>query len=484
MASARVILLVVDQPAHRVLFNRALNPTPHHLVFTTDGEDAFDRYPEVKPNLVISHLYSPRLDGGLLCQLIRQRLGGTSVPYVLIGDQECESEGLRRATEVEADLFLTLPMGEADLRAQLEVLLEYGRSTTDIRARPLVEIDAELDTNAGSSMETMTGEPFSQVDDASTEAVPFDTTIDTHDLTELPPETNDVDTVISHDNPFFDSGGGAQISGDGALPDDPVTQVAIEAPEFGPTTAQPVLNGPVPRSPSHIDPLEEPRINTHPGPGPSKNPATASRLIAEVPRERTPTGDSGERLPPAPGNRRGLDESQLGKRLAKRVRAMYRLLEDADFYQLLDLPRDASYDRIRRSYYELSLEFHPDRFFLLRSGDLKEKIYAIYRRVAEAFQVLGDERTRQEYDHTLQDAGDEDAAASAEDAAARPSTALGVVGQTDSGQRYIELASAAFESGDYNHARLLLMLAQACERENPSLEAGLQKVIRSIESSI
>ena len=51
-----VLLVVVDDPAHRALFNRYLANTPHHLIFSRDGEDGFDRFSEVKPDLVIAHV--------------------------------------------------------------------------------------------------------------------------------------------------------------------------------------------------------------------------------------------------------------------------------------------------------------------------------------------------------------------------------------------------------------------------------------------
>ena len=55
-----VLLIVVDKPEQRALFNKHLKTTPHSLIFATDGEDGFDRYTEVKPDLVIAHVNAAR----------------------------------------------------------------------------------------------------------------------------------------------------------------------------------------------------------------------------------------------------------------------------------------------------------------------------------------------------------------------------------------------------------------------------------------
>ena len=464
MDTARVLLIVVETPAQRAQLNRLLGSTPHHLVYAADGEDAYDRFHEIKPHLVIAHVEAPRLDGGRLCQLVRQRLGGSATPFLLVGAPESEADGHRRAVEVEADGFVTFPLTDAMVSMQIEPLLDRGRSTTDVKARPLApdSVRSETDDIEGPvRVEGDTEESPSLLGSALEPS--FDSTTDASPASHGRAEAVDIDTVVSYNNPFFeaDPSPNVQIGGGG---EEPVTHVAIEAPMLDSPEPLGVLSDAVrPR----IDPLEEPPISGIAALGPERPSTAKSRLIEEVPRERTPTGDSGERSTPGPMLRRGLDESQLGKRLARRVRTMYRMLAEADAAQLLGVDRHADYDTIRKAYEELSLEFHPDRFFLLRSGDLKEKIYAIYRKVAEAFEALAD---------TNAPGAEQKAAASARGA-------LTIVATTDAGQRYADLAMAAFAAGDYNHARLMLELAQTKERNNPSVLHALDTVVHALRSA-
>ncbi|KAI0759286.1 hypothetical protein BD413DRAFT_675027 [Trametes elegans] len=63
-------------------------------------------------------------------------------------------------------------------------------------------------------------------------------------------------------------------------------------------------------------------------------------------------------------------------------------------YQTLDIPKDATRNQIKASFYKLSKQYHPD---VNSEPGAKEKFQA----VSEAYAILGDERKRRAYDRTL-----------------------------------------------------------------------------------
>jgi CheY-like chemotaxis protein len=455
-----VLLIVVDNAAHRALFNKFLKTTPHSLVFAVDGEDGYDRFGEIKPDLVIAHVNASRLDGTILCQLIRKQPGGSDIPFVLIGEEFVDPvEGEVRKKAVGADAFLPVPFTKTMLVQCITPLLAFGR--------PAKEDD--------------TGVTPAAFDDPDPPTAPLAEQTD-----EIPVrhEESDLDTVVSFKNPFYRP----EVDGSADFPamlDGGATEMHLDAAplESARKLADPAERSQraiqsadeVPTGPDHVDPLVEPKIDT--GVRRVDRP-TGSDLIQEPVREKTPSASNEQRVA-AVGPRRGLDESQLGKRLAKRVRAMHKQLERVDYYQLLGLDPSASLQQITDAYFEHSLEFHPDRFFLLRSGDLKEKIYEVYRRVGQAYRILSDERARKRYDAERA----EGAIPPAPPEIIRPNepkraNGLAVGTQTIEAQRYVSLASEAMSEGDLNGARLHLHLALAYERSNSELRDAIADVAR------
>jgi curved DNA-binding protein CbpA len=73
-------------------------------------------------------------------------------------------------------------------------------------------------------------------------------------------------------------------------------------------------------------------------------------------------------------------------------------IETKSFYEILLLPRSADERAIKRAYYRLSKEYHPDKFYRKELGDYKEKLESIFNKVNEAYRVLSDPDAREDYD--------------------------------------------------------------------------------------
>src|SRR3954469_14381828 len=64
----------------------------------------------------------------------------------------------------------------------------------------------------------------------------------------------------------------------------------------------------------------------------------------------------------------------------------------ADFYSILEIPRDASEDEIKTAYRKLAMRYHPDRNN--GSAEAEEK----FKQITEAYDVLRDANKRAAYD--------------------------------------------------------------------------------------
>ncbi len=89
-------------------------------------------------------------------------------------------------------------------------------------------------------------------------------------------------------------------------------------------------------------------------------------------------------------------------------------IENKTFYEILLLPRTADERSIKRAYYRLSKEYHPDKFYRKELGPYKDKLEVIFNKVNEAYRVLSDPEARNDYDVLMYGKDGKDAASPTE----------------------------------------------------------------------
>jgi curved DNA-binding protein CbpA len=85
----------------------------------------------------------------------------------------------------------------------------------------------------------------------------------------------------------------------------------------------------------------------------------------------------------------------------KRILNGFYGVEGKNFYELLGLERTADKKEIRAAYFELSRLFHPDSMFGKELGPFRTKMETVFKRLTEAYEVLGRAPRRREYDEYL-----------------------------------------------------------------------------------
>ena len=68
------------------------------------------------------------------------------------------------------------------------------------------------------------------------------------------------------------------------------------------------------------------------------------------------------------------------------------VLANSNFYELLEVPRDATEADIKRAFRKLSLKYHPDK----NPGN--EEAASTFKQINRAYEVLSDKDKRQVYD--------------------------------------------------------------------------------------
>lgn len=138
--------------------------------------------------------------------------------------------------------------------------------------------------------------------------------------------------------------------------------------------------------------------------GPSASQGSSPGIAVHPALGSSPGAPAGRPTPRA--LRRVADPGQ-----ADDVRALIaqrlRLVEHgADHFQLLGVPVQAPPDAVRKAYFALARQLHPDRLAALAIEDAGRQAQRLFAQVNTAFAVLSDPRRRGEYEHILRRGGE------------------------------------------------------------------------------
>lgn len=125
-AGGRALILVVERDPHvRELETYFLNEAGFAVEFAADGSAALDRARELRPEIIITEVLVPKLDGLALCRTVKQDPELKRTLVVVFSILAVQS----RAREAGADAFLMKPLAEKRLVDTVRQLLPLRQQT-------------------------------------------------------------------------------------------------------------------------------------------------------------------------------------------------------------------------------------------------------------------------------------------------------------------------------------------------------------------
>jgi len=80
------------------------------------------------------------------------------------------------------------------------------------------------------------------------------------------------------------------------------------------------------------------------------------------------------------------------------VLAFRETMPQKNFYQILDVPRGAPEEEIKKAYFQMARRFHPDRFDRKAAAEYKGQIDEVFDSITNAYRVLSNKDKRAAYD--------------------------------------------------------------------------------------
>jgi PAS domain S-box-containing protein len=136
------VLIVNDEPDQLKLMGNLLAKAGYSVLTAFDGVDGLSLAKRERPDLVISDVSMPRMNGLEFCQKMRADTELKTVPILLVSALQKDTESAVAGLRAGADDYLEIPFDSARLVAKVSRLLE--RSRLEASYRDLVEQASDM----------------------------------------------------------------------------------------------------------------------------------------------------------------------------------------------------------------------------------------------------------------------------------------------------------------------------------------------------
>ncbi len=267
----------------------------------------------------------------------------------------------------------------------------------------------------------------------------------------------------------------------------------VSIPKMAAVASPPALPPPLPAFTSPPPPPAEATMEWEAPPGRADLGAQPEARTDEtpVPIEEVPTAPrapvkaraAGSLLPELSGvfSSSSSEDGQLRERLAATVSEMRK----QDYFQLLGLTQKATREEIKRAYFAMAKEYHPDKHFGSKSAEVRQLAAQIYDLISTAHDTLADPEERSRYEQELasgvkRDMGDEVGRILAAEGRFQRGEELMRDRQYDAARRLFEEAIRLYDQEGEFHAWLGWSVFQS----NPNAPEAADGALRALETAI
>ncbi|MCK5146260.1 response regulator [bacterium] len=141
------ILLIVEDSADMRTYIREILEDDFRITETADGIEGFNAAVDLIPDLIISDIMMPKMDGYKLCEKLKSDERTSHIPVILLtakSSGESKIEGLT----LGADDYLVKPFNSTELQVRVRNLIEQRRKLRERFARQMVLHQHDMDVPA------------------------------------------------------------------------------------------------------------------------------------------------------------------------------------------------------------------------------------------------------------------------------------------------------------------------------------------------
>lgn len=131
-------ILVIEDNADIARYMGAILEDRYRVLFALDGKEGLAKAEEYMPDLILTDLMMPEMDGYELCRVVRASDILNHIPVIMV-TARCEEKDLLMGLEAGADAYLVKPFSADELKIRVTKLLESRRLLREKYSQALQE---------------------------------------------------------------------------------------------------------------------------------------------------------------------------------------------------------------------------------------------------------------------------------------------------------------------------------------------------------
>jgi len=120
------VLVVDDDQILRQVLVSSLEQKGYQTVSVGSGKEALEKFSQDVPDIIISDISMPEMDGFEFCRQLRSQTSGKLIPFIFLSAKNDLEDRIQGHT-IGADSYLTKPFEMKELLANMEALIERSR---------------------------------------------------------------------------------------------------------------------------------------------------------------------------------------------------------------------------------------------------------------------------------------------------------------------------------------------------------------------
>ena len=144
-ADNRLHLLIVEDNSDVADYIGSKLSEQYHVSYAANGKEGLAKAHEQVPDLIITDLMMPEMDGLEMCRSIRADEVISHVPIIIVTARVTETDRIK-GLEAGADAYLSKPFNEDELQVRVEKLLEQRRLLREKFSNALIEHISKADS--------------------------------------------------------------------------------------------------------------------------------------------------------------------------------------------------------------------------------------------------------------------------------------------------------------------------------------------------